>query len=249
MDALTGRRAAGIALVLTVAVALGLVLVGRDGSPGQAAAQEPATPDTVTVTGVGSASAPPDTLSADFRVQVTRATVQEALDAQAAAAHRLIDALKKAGVPGPRLQTTDLSIDRHYDEHGTVVGYDAAETIEARISPLDRAGRTISAGATASGNDVEVGSISFDIAHDDALVHQARGNAFADARARATQYADLAGRSLGRVLSVSEHVSAPSPRTYYGMAALDRVAAPRPVPVKGGRQSLSVRVRVVWALS
>ena len=239
-----------MAAVVVVAVAVLLVGVVRHGPRSADAATDP-TSDTVTVVGVGTADGRPDTLSADFRVHVTRSTVQSALDAQATATRRLLAALEKAGVAHRSLKTIDLSINRHYDNHGNVTGYDADESIRARITPLSEAGRTIDAGATASGNDVEVGSISFDIADDTALVTSARANAFTDARARAQQYADLADRSLGRVEKVTETVRAPQPTTFYGKYAapaatgLDRAS----VPVRGGRQTLTVRVAVVFALT
>jgi uncharacterized protein YggE len=239
-----------VAAVAAVAVAVLVVGVVRHGPRTADAATEPTT-DTVTVVGVGTADGRPDTLSADFRVHVTRPTVQTALDAQAAATRRLLAALEKAGVAHRSIKTVDLSINRHYDNHGNVTGYDADESIRARITPLSEAGRTISAGATASGNDVEVGSIAFDIADDTALVTSARANAFADARARAEQYADLADRTLGRVEKVTETVRAPQPTRFYGRyaapaasGALDAAS----VPVRGGRQTLTVRVAVVFAL-
>jgi len=236
------------AVVAAAVVAVLLVGVVRHG-PRTAAATEPPG-DTVTVVGVGTADGRPDTLSADFRVHVTRPTVQTALDAQAAATRRLLAALEKAGVAHRSLKTTDLSINRHYDNHGNVTGYDADESIRARITPLSEAGRTISAGATASGNDVEVGAISFDIADDSALVTSARANAYADARARAGQYAGLADRSLGRVEKVTETVRAPQPTTFYGKYAAPAAAGldAASVPVRGGRQTLTVRVAVVFAL-
>lgn len=246
----TLRRPAALAvLALALAAALVAALLSSRGAPA-AADPGPTNADTITVTGVGTANGTPDTLTVDFSVHVTRSTVQEALDAEATAVRRVLGALRDSGVPQSRLQTTDLSLDRHYDRHGTPVGYDARETVEARISPLTHAGETISVGATAAGNSVSVGGLRFDIAHDDALVTRARSNAYADARQRAEQYAQLAGRSLGRVIRVSEHVNQPAPQPYYYRDAVQATAgATGSVPVAAGKQGLTVRVEVVWALS
>jgi uncharacterized protein YggE len=245
------RWTAWTSIVTAIVVALVLVVATRDGTRRAEAATDTSS-DTVTVTGVGTASGAPDTLSADFRVHVTRGSVQDALDAQGAATRRLLSALQKAGVTRSRLRTTDLELNQHYDNHGNVSGYDASETIRARITPLSQAGRTLSAGATSAGNAVEVGSLAFDIADDDSLVSDARANAFADAKSRAEQYAGLAGRSLGRVQRVTEHVDEPAPTPYYGSALYDKAAgtgATASVPVRGGKQTLTVRVSVVWTLS
>lgn len=246
---LRAARWLAVGTAAAVAVATGFVLVGS-GGPGGAAAAPDLNPDTVSVTGVGTADGAPDTLTADFSVHVTRSTVQAALDAQAAAARRLLAALQRSGVPRNQLRTTELSLDRHYDNHGTVTGYDASETVHARISPLARAGRTISTAATSSGNDVEVGSLGFDISADSALVDTARANAFADARSRAEQYAGLSHRGLGRVEHISERVEQPPPTPVYYGAALDSAGGPAAsVPIRGGQQTLTVHVAVVWALS
>jgi uncharacterized protein YggE len=241
-----------VVVAVVISFAIGAVLFGelRRG-PRTADAATATTTDTVTVVGVGTADGRPDTLAVDFRVHVTRTSVQEALDAQSTATRRLLAALEKAGVARHQLKTTDLSINRHYDNHGNVTGYDANESIRARITPLSEAGRTISAGATASDNDVEVGSIGFDIGDDAALLTSARSNAFADARDRAEQYAGLADRSLGRVIKVTESVRTPQPSPmFYGAYAADALrAAPKSVPIRGGKQTLTVRVTVVWALT
>jgi uncharacterized protein len=238
-------------LTVATAAAVVVVLVGvvRHGGHAANAASDPST-DTVSVTGVGDADGAPDTLNADFRVHVTRSTVQSALDAQSAAARKVLAALAKAGVTKRDTRTTNLNIDRHYDNHGNPIGYDASETIRVRIHPLDRAGRTISAAATAAGNEVAVDGLSFDIEDDDALVTTARSSAYDDARARAAQYAHLADRTLGRVISIKEQIDRPSPEPYYYADALRAVpSAASSVPIRGGQQKLTVRVSVVWQFS
>lgn len=238
---------AAAAAVLVAAVVIGVVRPGgtsvHAATPGN---------DSITVTGVGAADATPDTLTVDFSVHVTRTTVQEALDAQATTVQHLLDALKASGIPRSRTQTTDLSLDRHYDEHGTVTGYDANETVRAKVRPLSRAGAVISKAATSAGNAVEVGDLAFDLGNDADVVKSARANAFADARDRAEQYAALSGRGLGRVEKVTEVVDAPQqPVDYYSADALRGAAsgAAKAVPLRPGQQTLTIRVNVTWSLT
>ena len=249
MPTATLRRTAW-AMALVAAIVVATVLAVGRGGPTAVHAAESTSQDTVSVTGVGEADGAPDTLNADFRVHVTRPTVQSALDAQSAAARKVLAALARAGVARKDTTTTNLSIDQHYDNHGNPVGYDASETIRARIHPLSRAGRTISAAATSAGNEVAVDGLSFQIADDDALVTAARSSAYTDAKARADQYAQLSGRSLGRVISIKEQIDRPAPQPYYyGDALTASVPAPKSVPIRGGQQTLTVRVSVVWQLS
>ena len=156
--------------------------------------------------------------------------------------------MQHQGVAKKNVQTTDLSLDRHYDNNGNVTGYDAGETVRAKISPLSHAGRTISSAATSAGNDVAVGQLSFDVANDASLLTEARANAFADAKSRAQQYADLAGRSLGRVQKISETVQSPQPVYFASDAAAAGAPKAASVPIRPGQQTLTIDVTVIWTL-
>src|SRR3954467_5661078 len=137
MSMLSDRRLGWVAAGLAVLVAAVIVGVIRPGGTTVHAA----TPgdDTITVTGVGTADATPDTLTVDFTVHVTRGSVQEALDAQAAAVRRLLDSLRAACVPRQRTRRTALALDRHYAEHAKGAEYDATETVRPKVRPLAHA--------------------------------------------------------------------------------------------------------------
>src|SRR5581483_1512159 len=156
MESVLRQRVAVGAAIAAVVVAALVIGLGHAATPTGRAATSSTSTDTVSVTGEGTADGAPDTLTVSFTVHATRATVQDALDAQAADARKLFAALQNAGVARKNLQTTDLSLDRHYTSNGTPSGYDASETVSAKISPLGHAGATISAGARSAGNDVSV---------------------------------------------------------------------------------------------
>ncbi|HET6908645.1 MAG TPA: SIMPL domain-containing protein [Mycobacteriales bacterium] len=235
------------AVIMAIAAAcLAVALVASGGH--QAAAATATSDDLVTVSGVGTVQGVPDQLTATFDVHVTRSSVQGVLDAEASSVHRVLSALSRHGINGVHVQTTSLALNQHYDNHGRPDGYDAFETVSAQISPLSRAGAAISAAATASGNDVSVDGLTFDIADDKSLLSQARSQAFADAKDRAQQYAGLTGRSLGQVAKVTEVVQAaaqPYPQRYSADLA---AAAAKSVPLRAGEQPVTVNVTVVWRL-
>jgi hypothetical protein len=145
------------------------------------------------------------------------------------------------------LASTDLELYRFHNKKAGVSGYVASESVEANISPLDSAGQTI-ADAASSSSHVSVGGLSFSIADPSALLKAARDNAYADAKDRATQYAGLSSRTLGRVEHVTEKVNDNSPVVYAsaGSAAGGSVKA---VPISPGQQSVSVNVTVIWQLT
>jgi uncharacterized protein YggE len=236
-------------LVLVLATLLaGLAVVITGGPHDSARAADTVPDDNITVLGVGTTEGTPDIVTVDFGVRVTRTSVEDALDARAVAARKLLDALRAHGVTDEHLQTTDLSLYRRHKRHDPTRYYVASESVQATITSLSDAGQTIDAAATSSSH-VNIGGMSFDISDDAALITEARDNAYADAKKKAEQYAQLAGRALGRVERVTETVRNPQP-LYYGAASGSTASAPdRSTPVEAGQQTVRVRVTIIWQLA
>lgn len=240
----TYRRWGGAAITAVLAAGV-LVAVGGGHSAAQAA-NDP-TDDAIVVTGVGAATGTPDTLTVDFSVHARRTTVQTALNDMTAYTNKLISALQGDGVKSDDITTNGLSLYQWHNRKTEQSGYTASQTVEARIKPLDNAGKAISDGATSSGH-VDIDGLFFDISDDASLMQQARSNAFADAKDRATQYANLAGRSLGRVEKVSETVDNGGPIYDKTFAAASGAGA-APVPISPGQQQVTVNVTVTYQMT
>jgi hypothetical protein len=235
-------------LVAVAVIAAGAALVVRGHDPGVAAAS-PVTPGTVTVSGVGTVQGVPDTLTASFDVHARRSTVQGALNGSSRSTGKVIAALRKDGVSGGDIQTTDLSVDTDYGEHDQVIGYIADETLSASLHPLARVGKILGDATGAAGNHVEIDDLSFDIAHDAALLEAAQTKAFADAKAAAQKDAWLSGRQLGAVISVKQTTArSEDPGDTEAFSTASGLAAGAPVPIRAGRQPVSVTVSVIWSL-
>ena len=99
--------------------------------------------------------------------------------------------------------------------------------------------------ATVAGAN-RIDGIQFIVSNQEGLLDEARRKAVADAKGKADLYAQAAGFTLGKVMSLSEE-SVPGPRPLG--RAMSVAAAPAPVPVEAGEMALSVRVRVVWSLA
>jgi uncharacterized protein len=204
----------------------------------------------ITVSGRADVAGTPDTLRLDLSVVATASSVSEAL----ASANRSADAVQKSllanGVQRRDLQTSGLSIQPEYDYSNGAAprlkGYQVSESVSAKLRNLGRAGNAVGQAVSAGGNAVRVNGISLDLEETSALVSSARDRAFADAKAKAEQYARAAGRSLGEVMSITEDVSSPSPIPVL-YAALDsaKVAG---VPIQPGSQDVSVSVTVVFTM-
>jgi uncharacterized protein YggE len=198
----------------------------------------------ITVTGTGEAFGEPDTLTADFSVETTGATVKEALDRATAAATRMRDSLLGAGTARPDLQTLNVTVGSTQKDDGKITGYTASQGLALTVRDLARAGTLISAAIEAGGDAARLSNVSFAIEKDDALLAEARKAAFADARAKAALYAGEAGRPLGRVVRVNEETP-----SFGGWSQKHLMAsADAAVPIEPGRQRLTVSVVVEWAL-
>ncbi|GAA3300564.1 SIMPL domain-containing protein [Dactylosporangium vinaceum] len=237
------RATAPLFAALTTFVALSSTLLG---GPAAAAADAPAV-DSVLVTGTGEVSGEPDTVTADFAVEITAAAVDDAMTRAGTAATRVRDALLHAGVARADLQTSNVNVGAQRNDDGNVTGYTVSQGITATIRSLPQAGAVLSAAIAAGGDAARLNGVWYSIEDDTALLSQARKLAFADARAKAQQYAQEAGRPLGRVMTVSEvPFTVPVSGGFDYRSGADAPAAP--MPVEPGRQRLSVTVTVEWAL-
>lgn len=206
----------------------------------------------ITVRGAGEATGTPDVVRVTVGVDVRRPTVQDALDRANAATQRVLDGLDDEGVAKDDRQTRQFSIRPEYDDgdaDGTprVTGYGVSNLVEATVRDIDRVGAILSAVAEAGGDDVRIQGVGFDLEDDGEQVAAARRAAFADARATAEQYAELAGAELGPLISI-EDTSVNSPRSAEVAQAALSAAAESAVPIEPGEQQVVVQTTVRWSV-
>jgi uncharacterized protein YggE len=251
---LTTRRIAGIAAVTAILLASYLLGASRNHADAAVTASTSATgtdPAGISVSGTGKVSGTPDTLRVNLGISVTGDTVGAALATANAKADAVQKSLQGSGVAAKDLQTTGLNIQPDYSS-GTggrtvLKGYQVQESLTAVLRDLKTAGAAISAAAQTGGQAIRIDDISLDLEDTGALVTSARANAFAQARAKAEQYARAAGVSLGTVTSIQETVQTPVPQSAYSVAA-PAAADLAAVPIQAGSQELSVTVTVAFAI-
>ncbi len=191
----------------------------------------------ITVVGEGAVVAAPDVMRLNAGVEVRRRSAAEAFAEVRTAAARLSEALRGAGIAEEDLRTTELSLGPEYETYPKVSAYRAAQGVEVVIRDLARADRVIDAVAGV-GEEARLHGVAFEVSDPSAALGRARDRAFADAAAKAAQYAELAGRRLGGVVSVSEEVErGPQPLRF--AAAVEDAGSVSP-----GRQTLTAVVRV-----
>jgi len=227
-------------LLLAAAAGFAVVaLAGAVGLPDFAGAQDAteAEPDTLTVSGVGTVSAVPDEAQTSFGVETRAATARAAVQANADAARRVINALRQAG--GRELQTQYVSVYPVTGENGTITGYSASNSVSA-VSAVADAPALIDAAVEAGANTLSGPAMSSTNAEE--LYRQALAKAVGEARARAEVLAKAAGRSVGEITAISE-ASAAMPVPYAERTALDTAT-----PIVPGKKDTSATVTVTFVL-
>jgi uncharacterized protein YggE len=200
----------------------------------------------VTVVGSGSAAAAPDVLVLQLGAEVRHPNVSAALGQAGAALSAMVARLRAAGVPDADLRTSGASLWSQTDEHGRLTGHVANQQLTAKLRNLAAAGDLVVEVVAAGGEAARLHGLSFAVDDDTALRAQARERAFADALAKAEQYAALAGRPLGQVRRVGEESGQHRPMSAVRFAAVETMAA---MPVEPGSQEIAATVEVEWTFA
>jgi uncharacterized protein YggE len=204
----------------------------------------------VAVQGSGSVTATPDQAHVNTGITTKADTARQALDANNAAMARLMAALKQAGIEEKDIRTSNFNVSPWYEPYvrnrpRVIGGYQASNQVRVRVRDLAKLGGILDAVVTAGSN--RVNGVQFDIAEPEALMDDARRKAVADAKRRATLYAEAAGAKLGRVVSINEQATH-FPRPFMVQADSLRSAKAAEVPVSPGTQEISATVSVRFEL-
>ena len=240
------KAAAAFAVMATVAV------------PNAALAQT-ATPEhalvaqgtLLSVSADGTSEARPDLATLNLGVTTEGQTAQAALQENSRRMSALTQALRRAGVAERDIQTSNVSVypQQQYREgqEPLITGYQANNTVTAKVRNVDNVGRVIDAVVAAGGNNIN--GVTFSHANPEAQLDIARRDAIAEARRRAELYASALGMRVVRVVAVSEGGGYSPPIPYPMSARMDAAmpAAPPP-PIAPGEIETRVSVNVTFEL-
>jgi uncharacterized protein len=251
-------RGALVTLVAVLALAVAYLL-GNAGTTAQASTDGPATdpagntshPRTLVTSGTGKTVGVPDELTFSVSVGLTRSTLESALADANATMERVLARLDALGVRRSDVQTTGLQMNAVYEYHSsgppTLLGYHVSQRAQVLVRDLTKGGRAVSAVVDAGGNDVRVSGLGLRIADTEGLLAKSRAAAMQEAEAKAQQYADATGQTLGPVLKLREvHASAPSFSQSLSFNR-DALAGLKALPIRAGQDKLAVTVRIEWS--
>jgi uncharacterized protein YggE len=206
-------------------------------------------PPSITVIGQGLVAAVPDMARVTAGVVTQGRNAKEANDANSAQMTAAINGLKAAGIAARDIATLNYGIQPLYtqqpgprNEPPRISGYQVSNTLSIRVRDLARLGdildRLVSLGIN------QVGGIELTLAEPQAKLDEARRAAVADARRKATLYAEALNVRLGRVLAVGENgQERPVPMVMRSQAmAADRV------PIEAGEREMGATVSVTFEI-
>lgn len=221
---------------------------------------QPAAYRSFTVTGEGKINAVPDIATFSFSI-VTEGGMdvsslqKENVDKVNAA----IAYIKDNGVEAKDIQTRDYSLNPRYQytpcdssrpcPPAEVIGYTISQTVSVKIRELAKAGALLSGVVNVGATNVS--QLSFTIDEPTKLQNEARIEALADARTKAEEIAKSSGFQLGKILSIDDGGSYPTPMPYYGGIGMktDAAVSSAPAPtIEPGSQDIIVNVSVRYEI-
>ncbi len=227
---------------------VGLLLLSpalAQNAPGEAA-------KSVTVTATGTAYGTPDEAGFDAGASVLNADVQVAIDQVNERVSSLMDALLTAGVAERDVRTVNFSVfpEPRYDNQGQVtqMRYRVINTLHVTVRDTAQLGTLLGASVEAGANDVS--NVVYNFSNRGVLERQARRQAMARARQKATQLTRFGQAQLGEVRRIVEGMNPNQPfedRTFDTSMDLAQNESFE-VPVSSGQLAVTISVQVTFGL-
>jgi hypothetical protein len=192
----------------------------------------------------------PDEATITLGVQTTAPVAAQAMSENAAQMSAVTAAVRRAGVSGKDIQTSNLNLSAQYvyeqNQPAKLTGYQASNDVTITVEDLSRLGPVIDAVTAAGAN--QINGISFGLKDSSTAEDQARLAAVKALRAKADLYAGATGYHVARLVSLSEGGGAEpiNPRMVTVMA-VNKFAAP--TPVSSGELTVGVDITGLYELA
>jgi hypothetical protein len=219
-----------------------------------ASAEEEPTPATLSLAGSGEVAAAPDMAVIASGVVTEAKTARAALSANNAAMAEIVAAMKNAGIAEKDLQTSGFSVEPQYyyppqqkdgrREPPRITGYQVSNRLGVKVRDLAKLGELLDLSVSLGAN--QVSGIAFSVTEEQPLMDTARKQAMGDALRKAKLYAQAAGVTLKRILTISESSGRRPPQPF--LARSMAMEAADSVPVEAGELTLAAEVNVTWEI-
>lgn len=195
----------GVLLVLF----LGLLVVQKSFEVSQLTKPSSAK-NTITITGEGKVRAVPDLAQIELGVTTQGSTASDVQNQSTTKINKIIEFVKKQGVPQEDITTSNFSMYPTYDYSNgknDINGYQANQTISIKIRGVDKSKDQLNkvvSGVTDQGAN-QINGVNFTFDDPDSFRQKAREEAINKAKEKAAELAKFSGITLGRIITVSEN--------------------------------------------
>lgn len=215
-------------------------------------AQAPVQPDTITVTGFGSASGAPDIANLEVGVESIESDPSTAYSNTNATIDEVITALKDVGIAAEDIRTVGLNVyqDRYGGPQFNGEGqpepvYIVSNNVRVTVRDIANVPAVLDATINAGANNIY--GLNFAIQNEETLASDARANALDNARDKASELAELAGVELGDIVSIVESQGGFDP---YNQFALNGVGgAQSDAVIEPGQLSVNVQLQITFQIN
>jgi len=177
------------------------------------------------------------------------ATAAAALQDTADRMSRVLAALRRAGIDGRDIQTSNVNLNPEYryveNQPPQLVGYSASNNVTVRFRDIRNSGKILDALVAQGANQINGPTLTVD--KPEGALDEARAKAIAMGRARAELYARSLGLRVVRIVSVNESSSSypvPPPMPMYARAEM----AQAKTSIEPGEQKLQVNLTMTFEL-
>jgi len=226
------------------------------------------------VGGEGKVTVSPDVAILNLGISAQASTVADAQSQAAAAMNKVVSALTSNGVDQKDIQTQYFSIQQvtnpipptpylppetpNGSSSGASIvmpirppvqpttGYEVTNMVTVKIRAIDTTGAIIDAAVAAGGDLLTIDGVTFSVDQPNQYYTQARELAMNDAKAKASQLAELAGVTLGKAMYISE--SSSTPIIYPAAFDIKGGISAANTPISAGQTDIMVDVQVGYAI-
>jgi uncharacterized protein YggE len=159
----------------------------------------------IAVTGKGVVKVEADLSYINVAIEKTEKTASQAQQEAAGVMQDVLVALRNAGIPKDKIQTTSFRLDPKYKyDKGqrNLIGYTASNQIRVTLDDLSKVGKIIDTAISAGAN--RVSNVIFTVKDDAPHKKEALKKAVNNARAKARAIAAAAGLALKRIVRIQE---------------------------------------------
>lgn len=235
-----------------VAVAITL-LAGVIATSRSFADEKPAdTRRTISVTGQGEVTAPPDLAILTVAVETTAGSAAAAVNENAKRSGAVVSALKGLIGKDDKISTAHYALEPRYQpgkpgepSEPRIIGYVARNEVQVETHKIDGAGALIDAANGAGAN--RISGLQFTLSNRNEQLRAALEKAGAEARAQADSVAKALGVTLKEVASATTSTGPIIQPRYFerGVAAMEARA---PTPIEPGTVSVSATLQVTYTI-